>query len=66
MTFYIHSRIDQKKVFAYAKLIDHFIKYSSTYINYLHGQPFERCFLESISGNPEPLIISDENWEQLY
>ncbi|KKL72806.1 hypothetical protein LCGC14_2081230 [marine sediment metagenome] len=61
MTFYIDHRIDQKKMFTYAELIEHFMKHSRAYTNYLHRQPFERCFLESMSGNPKPLIISDDN-----
>jgi len=65
MIFYIDNKIDQKKDFSYKELIELFIQDKQAYNNLLHGQPFERCFLASMPGVPEPVQISDDNWMEL-
>lgn len=65
MIFYIDNKIDQKQDFNYQELIHRFINDSRAYENYLYGAPFERCFLNTLPGTPDPVMISEEDWEAL-
>ncbi|WP_123803304.1 hypothetical protein [Maribacter sp. 4G9] len=66
MTFYIDNRVDQKKELTHSELISEFVANEQAYQNLLYGQPFERCFLASMPGVPEPVRISDEDWKGLW
>lgn len=65
MIFYIDNQIEQRKEFSHQELIQRFLKNSRAYENYLNGIPFERSFLNTLPGTPEPVVISDENWNAL-
>jgi len=66
MIFYIDNKVDQKKEFTHEELIKGFIANDQAFENLLYGQPFERCFLASMPGVPEPVKISDDDWNALW
>ncbi|MEM9363658.1 MAG: hypothetical protein AAGA43_13550 [Bacteroidota bacterium] len=66
MVFYVDNKIEGKRDFSYEELIDLFRKSGQPYTNLLYGQPFERCFLLAMPGNPEPIHISDKDWSNLW
>lgn len=66
MIFYIDNKVDQKKEFTHEELINNFLANEKAYENLLNGQPFERCFLNTMPGVPEPVIISPEDWDALW
>ncbi len=66
MTFYLDNRVDQKKDLTHEELIKIFIDNEVVYSSFLKGWPFERAFLNTMPGTPEPLQISDENWKALW
>lgn len=66
MTFYVDNRSDKKVDFSYEELIKRFIADKTAYENLMYGQPFERCFLITLPGIPDPVQISDEDWSELW
>lgn len=66
MIFYVDNKVNQKKEFTYEELIARFLADEKAYNNLLQGQPFERCFLNTIPGVPEPIVISSEDWYALW
>lgn len=66
MIFYVNNDVSKKQDFSYEDLIKRFIKDENAYNNLLHGMPFERCFLMTLPGTPEPVQISQGDWDELW
>ncbi len=66
MIFYKDNRVDQKMELTHKELIENFIQDEIAYTNFLKGWPFERAFLNTMPGTPEPIQVSDENWKALW